>query len=170
MIVETITAARSRAYALQASLVLWLSILLAVVNVNFFGQTLSFLFIPLIAIYLWPKEADIFLTYCFIFVAGLALDFLSGGPTGLWAIIFLVCYGILRPDQRGPELGLIETWLNFALWMSVVAAGFFLAKLIGAKRLALTPIFFMLAFNILIFPVLFHFRRVIRSVVVGDDN
>jgi len=169
VIVETITASKARGFSLQAGLVLIISVLLCVTNLNIFGVTFSFLFMPLIAIYLWPKEADLFVTYVLLFVSGLLLDTLSGGAIGLWAIIFLLGFLSTRPDQRGPELSLAEWWLNFTMWMLVMAGIFFVLSLINQDQIALMPLAIMLFVNVVIFPGFYYARRIVRAYFVGDD-
>ncbi len=169
MIVETITASKARAFSIQAGLVLLVAVLLSVTNVNLFGYTLSFLFMPLIAVYLWPKEADLFLTYLLIFISGILLDILSGGAIGLWAIIFLLGFMTTRPDQRGPELSLAEWWLNFTMWMLVMVSVFFVLSLVVDDQIALFPLALMLVINIVIFPGFYYARRLVRAYFVEED-
>ena len=69
----------------------------------------------LIAVYYWAIYRPTLTPPAFIFLLGIALDFLSGAPTGFYALTYVTAHWITR-NQRTFLMGqpFITLWLGFA--------------------------------------------------------
>lgn len=130
--------------------------LLSMLSFRLAGFQASLIFVPLMAVFFWPREASRGLSSGFIFSLGLIVDFLSAGPPGLWAIIYLLCYGILRPDNRGTERHLRRLWLAYAGWCGLVAILIVLMGWIFIDgRTAVTATLSQVVISLVIFPFIY---------------
>ena len=68
-------------------LLLLILTILSVLSVNIFGRKVSLVFLPLIAVLLWPRIDSSIVSIVFILLFGLLLDLLSAGPLGLWSCL-----------------------------------------------------------------------------------
>jgi rod shape-determining protein MreD len=96
----------------------------------------------LMPIYFWSLVRPDLMPVAAIFAIGLAEDVLSGGPPGLWAATFLICYAFLdRQREFFAGLASIGAILGFAtvmLMASFVAYG--LVALVYAHTPPLQPL------------------------------
>ncbi len=56
--------------------------------------------LPMIAIYYWATHRPDLLPFTVVFVAGLLLDILAGGPLGLHSFVFLICHFLVVTQRR----------------------------------------------------------------------
>ena len=56
--------------------------------------------LPMIAIYYWARHRPDLLPFTVVFVAGLLLDILAGGPLGLHSFVFLICHFLVVTQRR----------------------------------------------------------------------
>jgi len=109
----------------------------------------------LMAIYFWAvQRPDVFPVYA-VFSVGLLYDLLSAGPLGLWALVYLVVYGIVV-SQRLLFIGQTFTlfWLGFLV--AALVAGLFgwgLASLYFGQVLLPGPILIQMAATVALFPL-----------------
>jgi len=109
----------------------------------------------LMAIYFWAvQRPDVFPAYA-VFSVGLLYDLLSAGPLGLWALVYLVVYGIVV-SQRLLFIGQTFTlfWLGFLV--AALVAGLFswgLASLYFGQILLPGPILIQMAATVALFPL-----------------
>lgn len=167
MLADDITPIKARIIALQAGLALLVLVILANGTLNFFGFAVPFLFVPLIVIYFWPQGSDPSLTYFLLFLVGLVHDFLSGGSPGIWSLIFLLGLVITRPYLSGKEIGLSLFWFGFTVWMGVLAVLFLLLDYWGQDHIAFGNIILQITTAILLFPLLYVVRYLLKSTLVG---
>lgn len=100
--------------ALIAGVALILSGALSIGGVNMFGAYFGFSFVPLLVLTIWPRHANTGVSLIFVFLAGLFTDWGTGGIIGQWALVFLVIWGLLRPELRGlpfSPIGLLTAWI-----------------------------------------------------------
>lgn len=169
MMSDALTPNKARAYALYAVIALWFSTFLANITFNVFGYGLEFTFLPIIVLFLWPNGAELNLTYVGIFLSGLTMDLLNADALGGWSFIFLIFFSILYPFKSGRELGLVESWLNFLLSLSALIFGFSLAEYFGILDANYSDLLFVGSACFLLFPIVFRFRKMLRSSLAGDD-
>ena len=109
----------------------------------------------LIAVYYWAvQRPDVFPPYG-VFAIGLFYDLLSAGPLGLWALVYLIVYGLTTAQRQliiGRTFGLF--WLGF--FFSAVIAGFLgwvLASLYFGLFLSPGPVLIQMAASVTLFPL-----------------
>jgi rod shape-determining protein MreD len=93
------------------------------VPIGFFGGNVPPPLLALMPVYFWCLVRPDLMPPIAVFAIGLAEDLLSGGPPGVWALSFLVCYAIVD-RQRDTFAGLASygAVLGFASVM-LVASG-----------------------------------------------
>lgn len=162
---------KSRSYAVQGALFTLSLIPLALIDLHIFSTTLSFIFVPLIGIYLWPRGAATSLSYILIFLCGLIMDLASGGPIGIWPLLYLLTFGILRPDARRREISLQPLWLGFISWMAVlVIFVIILNGLFMPEKMQLRVLILQACVVCLLFPFIYSVRQFIRNFVVSSED
>ena len=77
---------------------------------------------PLMAIYFWALNRPELMPPLAVFGLGLIQDLLTGGPLGLWALVYLVAYAFIDTQRlilisRVPH----RIWIGFGLVMLVAA-------------------------------------------------
>jgi len=109
------------------------------------GGRLAFL---LVGIYFWSIYRPALLPYPLVFGAGLALDFLSGGLVGLYALCFMIMVIIVKGQRRfllGQSWPVI--WAGFCVAVVVVTSFQFAAY--GLSSWVVPP-FIPVAYNLII--------------------
>ncbi len=169
MMTDVLTPNKSRAYAFYAAIGLWVSTFLANITFNIFGYGLELTFLPIAVLFLWPNGAEPNISYAGIFLSGITMDLLNGDAIGGWSFIFLIFYGILSLFNTGRQVNLLECWFNFALSFSALMIGFMLAEFFGVLDANYRDLMIVGAACFLLFPVIFKFRKFLRTNLVGDD-
>jgi len=170
MTAELLSPNRARSYALVAGLSMILSAIFASITFNFFGYPTSFLLLPIIILFLWPRGADSNISYILIFFCGLTLDLFTGAKLGGWSLIFLPVFVVMRPFQLGKDAGLAETWANFLLWMGMLVALFLITGRIGPVKTDMFSLFILGLVTVLIFPLIYGFRYMLRDYLIDEDE
>ncbi len=125
--------------------------------------------VPLVVVFFWSIYGPNYLPPVSVFSIGLLQDFLTGGPLGLWAGVYLVCQFVVlsqRPYFLGRDQKVV--WIGFA----VVAAGasvilWLVMSLMSGVLLPLRGLAAQMAATILIYPVFgVAFRHLHRRVLV----
>ncbi len=72
--------------------------------------------IPLVVVFFWSIYAPAYMPSVSVFLIGLLQDLLTGGPLGLWAVVYLVTQFVVM-SQRSYFLGREQkvVWLGFML-------------------------------------------------------
>lgn len=169
MMADAITSSKARTFALYAATGLLVSTLLAAITFNLFGYDLRFTFLPFIVLFLWPNGADLDLSFLAMFLGGLTLDVLEGDALGGWSLMFLFFYIAILPFRTGRDMGTIESWLNFLLWFSILLLGLSLAGFLGILDVNFRELLLGGVATLLVFPLVFKFRRSLRTSLVGED-
>jgi rod shape-determining protein MreD len=109
----------------------------------------------LIAVYYWAvQRPDVFPPYG-VFAIGLFYDLLSAGPLGLWALVYLIVYGLVISQRQliiGRTFSLF--WLGFLL-SSMIAGllGWALASLYFGQFLSPASVLVQMAATVALFPL-----------------
>jgi rod shape-determining protein MreD len=107
-------------------------VVLSVVPVPIPGYTLVAPAFGLMAVYYWAIHRPDLMPAIAVFVLGLLQDILTGGPTGVDALVLLLVYAVMR-NQRRPFLGksfsvmwfgfiVVAPAATFAQWLIASAA------------------------------------------------
>lgn len=67
------------------------------------GQAFPMPFVPLIVLFIWSVRHPAYVPPWLIFLTGLLLDLLTGGPLGLWALSYLIAFTIARLRSTEPS-------------------------------------------------------------------
>lgn len=123
----------------------------------------------LIAVYYWAvQRPDVFPPYG-VFAIGLFYDLLSAGPLGLWALVYLIIFGLVV-SQRQLMIGRTFSlfWLGF-LVSSVIAGflGWVLASLYFGQVLSPAPVLVQMAATVALFPLFAKlFEQLLQRLLV----
>jgi len=96
--------------------------ILAPLGLNLGGVGLALWLLPLIAVHLWPRDANVGLSCLLILVLGTALDMALGLRLGTYPLLALTWYWLIRPDLRTDPFHELGSWLLFALGIALVLA------------------------------------------------
>lgn len=144
--------------------------LISTLSVNIAGRSIAFIFLPLIGICLWPRTESSILSIIAILIFGLLLDLLSGGPLGLWALIFLTVFAVFRPHQR---LKPHSFKTAFLLWFAILGFGlvslYFLGWFAIRNKPELTVLLYQALLAIVFFPAIYGIRHLGRHVFSDSD-
>jgi len=100
--------------AIIAGLALFLAGAASIAGLNLFGARVGFGFIPLLVLAAWPRQANALISLGLVLFSGLFTDWATGGIHGQWALIFVLVWGLLRPELRSSPfspLNLIVNWV-----------------------------------------------------------
>ena len=95
--------------------------------------------IPLVVVYFWSIYAPEYMPSVSVFIIGFLQDLLTGGPLGLWAVVYLVTQFVVlsqRPYFLGREQKVV--WLGFA--MAAVGASVILWLVMSLMSGVLLPV------------------------------
>ena len=113
---------------------------------------------PLIVVFFWTLYGPSYLPAPSVFAIGLLQDFLSGGPLGLWALVYLVAQFIVLSQRSyftGREPGVV--WAGFAFAAAGVSIIVWLVmSLMSGVMLPLLGLLYQMAATVGCFPL---FRR-----------
>ncbi len=169
--VETANVTRSRSFALQGFLFVCALIPLALIDFRAASISVSGLWIPLIGVYVWPKSAETSSSTVLVFLAGLILDALSDSPTGMWALIFVLTFLIIRPNKRGLNVSRQLLWSGFVSWSAIVAIGFLaLGAMSDNQTLNWRPMIIQLVVAGLAFPIVFAVAQFARRIATDPAD
>ncbi len=160
----------SRGTRKGALLLLFLTVL-SVLNADILGREVSFIFLPLMAVFLWPRIGTPIASIILILLFGLLLDLLSAGPLGLWSLIFLSVFAIFAPHKRLKPLTLKSAFFRWlAVLLFALIAAYFLGWYALRSRPEIWPMIYQGAAAIILFPFVFGFRHVTGSILSGSGG
>lgn len=113
--IDTISAQRSRGLAMSGLLSVLILTILSLTSVNVLSYHISFGFLPLVGVYLWPRLSDPMFSVLGLFVLGVLADLFGETPLGFWAFTYLTHFIVFRPDRRETSAGLLSQWMGFVV-------------------------------------------------------
>jgi len=171
MVMRSSAQSVSRGGTFRGVLFILLLTAFSVLSVNILGRKISFLFLPLIAVFLWPRIGTPIASIIFILLFGFLLDLLSAGPMGLWSLIFLSVFALIGPHRRIKPQYFISA---FRLWLAVVGFAFIAAYLLGWFAMRSRPdiwsLFYQAVAGIALFPVVYAARHLARNLFSDSDR
>ena len=154
----------------KGTLLLLILTTLSVLSVNILGRKVSFVFLPLIAVFLWPRVDTPVVSIIFILLFGLLLDVLSAGPLGLWSLIFLSVLALFRPHKRLRDHNF---WSAFLTWLAVLALAVVAVYLLGWFAMGRRPetwaLFYQAVAAVVLFPIVYGVRHLGRALLSDSD-
>jgi len=143
---------------------------ISVLSVNIASKSVSFVFLPLIGVCLWPRTENSIGSIIAIVVFGLLLDLISAGPLGLWSLVFLSVFTIFQPHSRLKEHN-FSTALR--LWVLVlllaIIASFFLGWFALESRPDIVAVLLQALLASLLFPLIYGLRHLGKHMLSGSE-
>lgn len=155
--------ARKTLPAIVAGLALILSGALSIGGVNMFGAYFGFAFIPLLVLAIWPRHANTAVSLILVFLAGLFTDWGTGGILGQWALVFIVIWGLLRPETRSSPFSPIGFFFS---WLTICGISFILLSLSGWFVFEILPDSTSLGRQIILATLLLPLALLLRQMIV----
>lgn len=153
--------------ALVPTLSLVLALIISCIPLAVIGQG----FMPgilLMTIFFWGVERPGSLPSLMVFLSGLLIDFVSGGPVGLWAVSFLLFFVALRREAETlSQLGFSARWMAFCT--AVLLVGLFawaVASLYYFRMLPPGAITWQVLMTMLLYPLWIQVLRPLAYVTV----
>lgn len=146
---------------------LFVLLLMNLVDVPFLGAEGGRLSLLLIGLYFWTVYRPPLLPYPLVFLAGLILDFLSGGLVGLYALCFMIMTMIVRGQRRfllGQSWPVV--WAGFCVAATVVIVFQFLAYSIAGDAVPpLGSMVYNLIVSSLLYPLILPLMMALNRVM-----
>ena len=143
-----------------------LALICVLISLIPFGLVTHWLVFPaltLTAIYFWAINQPSLLPPIVIFMIGLLQDFLSGGPIGLWAFVYLVAFAAVLSQRNilhaQPFPMLWAGFLMMALMVGVIL--WLVGSFYYSQALNVVPIMLQVVVTALVYPVM---NRIFKSV------
>lgn len=132
---------------------------------------LSAVYLPVFALVLWPRYASKSLTIFCVFLLGLYMDLVTGGPAGAWALIYTFLVLIIRPRSREREKSIWYHWGQGLIWLFVaIVLTAIAARLgVGAWPQLLTTVQ-AFAITALLFAPVYGLRQSLRHMTIDVDD
>lgn len=125
--------------------------------------------IPLVVVFFWSIYSPAHMPSVSVFLIGLLQDLLTGGPLGLWAVVYLVTQFVVM-SQRSYFLGREQkvVWLGFTLAAAAASLILWLVmSLMSGVLLPVRGLLAQMAATVLIYPVFgIAFGEIHRRVLV----
>jgi len=161
----------SKGHVWQGGLMIAVLTYLAGLSINVIGVSVSFAFLPLIAICLWPRDAGTISSILVILFFGLLLDFISFGPLGLWALIYLTIFAVFRPQLRLKSYDFRQASLR---WLGVLGLAIIMAFCLGwfaaQDRPAMLPLLYQGLVATVFFPCVYGIRSLLKSFFSDSEE
>ncbi|MGD0191215.1 MAG: rod shape-determining protein MreD [Rhizomicrobium sp.] len=145
-----------------------LGALVANIPVSLFGGTMPPPLLSLMPVYFWCLVRPDLMPPSAAFAIGLVEDLLSGGPPGVWALSFLVCYAVVD-RQRDAFAGLagFGAILGFAAVM-LIASGvdYGAVSLLNSRVLPVESLMLQVAISVIFYiPALWLMNGAQRRII-----
>ena len=135
------------------------------------GAFFAFTWIPLAAIFLWPRWSHSFLTPFLIAFCGLIADFMSARYLGLSSLLFLIFFWSIKPTEREVKIGLFKSWLEFSLSATLLLyVLFFIIGRVIDISVGWRNLFKQVVLMIALFPIIYGLRALIRHILINPDD
>lgn len=136
----------------------------ALLSLEMFGGHFGFSFLPVTAIYFWPRGASYSWSLLGVFVFGLLYDMVSSSALGMWTLAFLILFMVMG-GEISHKRGLVRAIGIFSLSVVLVLIIVFI---VGRLSLGKWPQFYGLLGNalvsIIVFPVLYWIRSLYMAL------
>lgn len=144
-------------------------IIFGLINLRFFGVSISLIWLPLMGVFLWPRFAAPVISVILIFIAGILQDILNAQSTGFSSILFLLVYVFLRPRLDFEDLGLATLWTRFGGVVALTIGLILLFKVFG-NSVSISNFPLQVLVTLLTFPIFLSLRTILRRVFIPLDR
>jgi len=161
--------AKAHGHALMAGGAGFVLVILSTLSLRMGRFETSFIYIPLVAVIMWPRQASRVMTSVMLFLMGMLLDILSAGPVGLWAMIYMISYAIIRPDLRSVNKGLMHEWGRFCLTLGLVNIIIACLTFFITGPTAWLPLILQSSTALIVFPLIYAIWKFLRDTFFSSD-
>lgn len=148
--------------AVVAGIALLFASALSVGGVHVFGAFAGFGFFPLVVLAIWPRQANTLLSIAFLFFAGIFTDWATASIIGQWAFVYLVIWGVLRPDLRSSPFAPVSLFL---FWLATCGLAVLLLSVTGWFVYGVLPDFRSFGRQMLVATLILPVLGVMRGVI-----
>lgn len=155
-------------WAVLPFLIALLSVMIYVVPLTIGGMTIPMPLLPFMVIYYWSMTRPEFMPAPAIFLTGLFQDVLTGGPVGLWAMVYLLSTAIISTQTEVlAGRGRSALWAGFALAM-VIASGlaWFIARIALGGAPSVGRLGTEMLITLLIYPLLGQLFALVQRATI----
>ncbi|MBC6403015.1 MAG: hypothetical protein GDA39_08525 [Hyphomonadaceae bacterium] len=162
---------KPRSHALQGIFFLFIFSFLGLPDLRIFASSFSFMLIPMIVLFLWPRQSDPVFSMLGAFMGGLLVDILTGGAIGSFALVYVVCFYIFRPDLRLRMPPLTTVCVEFGVWLAV-AFTIIIAQnlLLDSSSINLISLVRSALVTLIVFPLCYSIRKSLRTLIFADEE
>lgn len=153
--------------AIIAGFALFLAAATSIAGINLFGVRIGFGFVPLAVLAIWPRHANTLTSLVIVFLAGLFMDWASGGIDGQWALVFVLVWGFLRPQLRSAPFAPISLLL---IWLATCGLALVVLSLSGYFVFRIFPDFAALGRQMIFATCLLPVFLLLRSGLAARLN
>jgi len=154
----------------KGALFLLILTMLSTLSLSVLGRALNFIFLPAMAVFLWPRLENPTGSIVIILFFGLLLDIISAGPLGLWPLVFLIIFVLFRPHMR---LKPRSFGASYGQWFGALALAMIAAYLLGWFAMERRPEFAPLLPNamtaLVAFPFIYGLRHLGRQLLSDPE-
>ena len=146
-----------------------LGAVIANLPVTYFGGVVPAPLLALMPVYFWGLVRPDLMPPSAAFFIGLAEDLLSGGPPGVWALSFLVCYAIVdRNRDTFAGLAGIGALLGFAAVM-LIASGvaFGIVSLLNSRLVPTEALMLEIGVTVIFYVPALWLMNAVQHRVIG---
>ncbi|MEP6343207.1 MAG: hypothetical protein ABJ275_07820 [Maricaulaceae bacterium] len=161
--------------ALQISLQ---GMLFTLVMIVFSGLTfklghhiMAFTWLPMTAIFLWPRWSHPYLTPVLIGFLGLLADLIMGHLVGMSSLVYLIFFWLIKPTERENRLGFWRAWLefSFSIIFVLLITTFLLGRIIDID-VNWMDLWRQIFVAICVFPAIYTLLAVFRRWLIDPDD
>ena len=154
--------------ALSAALALCLASAISIAGMNLFGVWMSFGFLPLLVLSMWPRQANTLISLGLVFFLGLFTDWAGGAVLGQWALIFVLVWGFMRPEMRESPYSPLRFFLA---WLAICGLALVVISVAGYFVFGIMPDFKAIGRQIIMATICLPIILLLRgglSRLIGD--
>lgn len=160
-----------KSYLWQFILITLAFSVLGITTLSIMGFSVSLRWLPLIPVALWPRTAPAITSVIVLFFMGLFQDWIGYDVPGQWALIYLLCYVVLKPYERLRPLQFGQAYFN---WAVAVFIAFTILTVSGRLIYGVWPDWNSLLRSIMwtsvLLPVFWMLRKFVQDWILGQDS
>ena len=148
-------------FVVQGALLAFILVFVSLVPVHIGSVDFRLTFLPLIAVVIWPDKASYTWSVICLFCIGLLRDVIGFGPSGVWALTYLIVFVIFFGESDTKKGG-AEYWVMFLI---ACALAFVIVSAIGSIVLGVWPQWSALLIDAIISIVAFPFVYILVKTI-----
>ena len=157
--------------ALQGALFTGIMIILSSLTFTVDGNVTALTWLPMTAVFLWPRWSHPFVTPVLICLLGVLADLMMGRLLGLSSLVYLIFFWLVKPTERETKLGLWQAWLEFSFVTTLILhILIFLVGRVVDIDVDWHELWRQLFVVILAFPLVFALLALVRRWLIDPDD